>query len=86
MAPPKKVGGEIGEVRSAIDIEKLNAYIEAQVPAIKAPVAVKQFKVRYTLGLRWALVLTTRAVWSGMCSRERWLSCDTVMTSEGSMG
>ena len=44
MTPPKKVGGEIGEVRSAIDIEKLNAYIEAHVPVIKALVAVKQFK------------------------------------------
>ncbi|GJE91381.1 phosphotransferase family protein [Phanerochaete sordida] len=43
-APPKKIGGEVGEVRASIDVAKLNAYIEAHVPAIKAPVTVKQFK------------------------------------------
>ena len=40
-----KIGGEIGEVRANIDVASLNAYIEKHVPAVRAPVAVKQFKV-----------------------------------------
>ena len=45
-ASPKKIGGEIGEVRASIDVESLNAYIMQHVPAIRAPVTLKQFKVR----------------------------------------
>ena len=47
MAKPttEKIGGELGDVRAAIDIEKLNAYLEAHVSEIAAPVTVKQFKV-----------------------------------------
>ena len=41
-----KIGGEFGDVRAAIDIEKLNAYLQAHVPEVAAPVTVKQFKVR----------------------------------------
>ena len=41
----KKIGGEFGDVRAAIDVEKLNAYLEVHVPEITAPVTVKQFKV-----------------------------------------
>ncbi|THH18532.1 hypothetical protein EW146_g2467 [Bondarzewia mesenterica] len=40
----KKIGGEIGEVRAAINLERLNAYLTEKVPSIKAPVEVKQFK------------------------------------------
>lgn len=46
MSEPKKIGGEIGEVRASIDVANLDAYIEKHVPAIRAPVTVKQFKVR----------------------------------------
>lgn len=46
MSEPKKIGGEIGEVRASINIANLDAYIEKHVPAIRAPVTVKQFKVR----------------------------------------
>jgi len=42
----EKIGGEFGDVRAAIDIEKLNAYLQAHVPEVAAPVTVKQFKVR----------------------------------------
>ncbi|THH19363.1 hypothetical protein EW146_g1773 [Bondarzewia mesenterica] len=42
--PSKKIGGEIGEVRAAINLERLNAYLTEKVPSIKAPVEVKQFK------------------------------------------
>ena len=41
-----KIGGEYGEVRANIDADKLNAYLAANVPAVKAPVDIKQFKVR----------------------------------------
>ncbi|KAI0050802.1 protein kinase subdomain-containing protein PKL/CAK/ACAD [Auriscalpium vulgare] len=41
---PKKVGGEVGEVRANIDVAQLNAYLARHVPAVKAPVSVKQFK------------------------------------------
>ena len=43
---PKKIGGEYGEIRANIDIDKLNAYIHEHVGAVKGPVDVKQFKVR----------------------------------------
>lgn len=42
----KKIGGEVGEIRANIDIDSLNRYIERHVPAVRVPVAVKQFKVR----------------------------------------
>lgn len=44
MSNEKKVGGEYGEVRAAIDVGKLNAYLRKHVAAIKAPVDIKQFK------------------------------------------
>lgn len=44
MAEPKKIGGEIGEVRANIDVANLDAYIEKHVPAIRTPVVIKQFK------------------------------------------
>ncbi|KAJ3480801.1 hypothetical protein NLI96_g8091 [Meripilus lineatus] len=40
----KKIGGEYGEIRASIDIGNLNAYIVKNVPVIKGPVEVKQFK------------------------------------------
>lgn len=42
---PQKVGGEYGEVRASIDIDRLNAYLERNVKAIVVPISVKQFKV-----------------------------------------
>ena len=50
MSPQKKIGGEIGEVRANIDVDNLNAYLKKHVPVVNAPVHVKQFKVRFTLG------------------------------------
>ncbi|THH33046.1 hypothetical protein EUX98_g1126 [Antrodiella citrinella] len=44
MSKKQKIGGEFGEVRANIDVGKLNAWLEAKVPVVKAPVAVKQFK------------------------------------------
>ncbi|CDO73966.1 hypothetical protein BN946_scf185043.g14 [Trametes cinnabarina] len=44
MSNSKKIGGEYGEVRANIDGAKLNAYLVAHVPAVKAPVDIKQFK------------------------------------------
>ncbi|VDC05079.1 unnamed protein product [Peniophora sp. CBMAI 1063] len=41
---PQQVGGEVGEVRANIDVDRLNAYLKKSVPAVRAPVAVKQFK------------------------------------------
>lgn len=52
MSPPQKIGVEIGEIRASIDIGKLNAYIEHHVPAIRAPVSVKQFKVNKSVQFR----------------------------------
>jgi hypothetical protein len=46
---PKPIGGEYGTVRASIDIDKLNAYLVENTPAIKIPVDVKQFKVRTLL-------------------------------------
>lgn len=45
QSPTKKIGGEFGEVRANIDVDKLNKYLEEKVPSVKAPVQVKQFKV-----------------------------------------
>ena len=42
---PQQIGGEVGEVRANINVDNLNAYLEKSVPAVRAPVAVKQFKV-----------------------------------------
>jgi hypothetical protein len=39
-------GGEYGDVRARIDNDKLNAYLANNVPALTAPVTIKQFKVR----------------------------------------
>ena len=41
----RKIGGEYGEVRATIDLEKLNQYLSARVPVVSSPVTVKQFKV-----------------------------------------
>ena len=45
-ASTKKIGGEYGEIRASIDVDKLNAYLRECVKEVKAPVVVKQFKVR----------------------------------------
>ena len=42
----KQVGGEYGEVRATFDVSSLNAYLKESVKRVKAPVQVKQFKVR----------------------------------------
>ncbi|TFY66591.1 hypothetical protein EVG20_g4498 [Dentipellis fragilis] len=41
---PKKIGGEVGEVRANIDVDKLNQYLADKVPSVRSPVGVKQFK------------------------------------------
>lgn len=41
----RKIGGQYGEIRAAIDVAKLNQYLVKHVPVIKTPVEVKQFKV-----------------------------------------
>jgi hypothetical protein len=48
MTPPnpQKVGGEYGDVRATIDLASLNRYLVDHCPFMKAPVQVKQFKVR----------------------------------------
>ncbi|KAA1470403.1 protein kinase subdomain-containing protein PKL/CAK/ACAD [Dentipellis sp. KUC8613] len=43
-SPPKKIGGEVGEVRANIDVDKLNQYLADKVPSVRTPVGVKQFK------------------------------------------
>ena len=43
---PKKIGGEYGEIRANIDVDKLNSYLARYVKVVKTPVAMKQFKVR----------------------------------------
>lgn len=47
---PKKIGGEYGEVRANIDIDKLNVYLKKNVEAIKGPIDIKQFKVCAIIG------------------------------------
>ena len=41
----KRIGGEYGAVRAALDVDKLNAFLKTHVPAVAPPVVVKQFKV-----------------------------------------
>ncbi|KAG6382025.1 kinase-like domain-containing protein [Boletus reticuloceps] len=43
-AGPQRIGGEYGAIRANIDINKLNAYLIAHVPAVRPPVDVQQFK------------------------------------------
>lgn len=43
--PTKTVGGEYGEIRANIDVDKLNVYLSKHVKSVQAPVEVKQFKV-----------------------------------------
>lgn len=43
MTPDSKVGQQYGDVRHAINVSALNAYLEANVGAIATPVTVKQF-------------------------------------------
>jgi len=45
MSSLKKIGGEYGEVRAGIDIDRLNTYLATNTPSVKTPVSVKQFKV-----------------------------------------
>lgn len=45
MSKSQKIGGEYGEIRANIDVDKLNGWLKEHVPAVKVPVAVKQFKV-----------------------------------------
>ncbi|KAF8520271.1 kinase-like protein [Hysterangium stoloniferum] len=45
MPNKQQVGGEYGEVRANIDVEKLNEYLSSHVAAVRTPVGLKQFKV-----------------------------------------
>ncbi|KAF8585972.1 APH-domain-containing protein [Ramaria rubella] len=44
MSTKQQVGGEYGEVRANIDMEKLNNYLTAHVNMVFVPVTAKQFK------------------------------------------
>ena len=50
--PGQKIGGEYGEVRANIDVDRLNKYLDDHVKEVVAPVEVKQFKVSDRLMLR----------------------------------
>jgi hypothetical protein len=39
------IGGEYGQVRAPIDLDRLNTYLATNAPSVKTPVSVKQFKV-----------------------------------------
>ncbi|KDQ52817.1 hypothetical protein JAAARDRAFT_197893 [Jaapia argillacea MUCL 33604] len=43
-APVKKIGGEYGEIRANIDVERLEAYIAEHVKRVEVPLEIKQFK------------------------------------------
>ena len=47
--PGQKIGGEYGEVRANIDVDRLNKYLDDHVKEVIVPVEVKQFKVSDTL-------------------------------------
>ena len=61
----QKIGGEIGDVRASIDVDKLNEYIRAHVSVIRAPVSVKQFKVSILEHSRGLVLIVVRVVWTG---------------------
>ncbi|KAG7449720.1 kinase-like protein [Guyanagaster necrorhizus] len=42
--PPKKVGGEYGQIRANIDVPKLESFLARNVPEVRLPLQVKQFK------------------------------------------
>lgn len=46
MTTTQTIGGAIGDVRANIDIPSLNKYLTNSVKRVKAPVQVKQFKVK----------------------------------------
>jgi len=41
---PQKIGGDYGEIRASIDVQKLESYLASNVKVIRTPVDVKQFK------------------------------------------
>lgn len=51
-----QVGGSVGEIRSAIDVDALNAYLEKNVQELRTPVAVKQFQVRFVSSIAVGVV------------------------------
>ena len=52
----KRIGGEYGNVRATIDVERLNAFFKKHVGEIKTPVDVKQFKVCSTFSTYSAIL------------------------------
>lgn len=60
----KKIGGEYGNIRANIDIGKLNAYLQQNVPVMKLPIDVKQFKVCCASN-EAVQVYESRPVWPG---------------------
>ncbi|KAH7883286.1 kinase-like domain-containing protein [Phlebopus sp. FC_14] len=42
--PKRRIGGEYGAIRADINVDNLNTYLHAHVPAVSAPVQVQQFK------------------------------------------
>jgi hypothetical protein len=58
-------GGDFGDVRAPIDNDRLNAYLANNVPALTAPVTIKQFKVRSIEILLRQGLTTFLTVWPG---------------------
>jgi len=67
----EKIGGEYGDVRAAIDVEKLNVYLGAHVPEVAPPVTLKQFEVRICVRFIYSNCLTVLldSVWTGTLCR-----------------
>jgi hypothetical protein len=42
---PKKVGQELGDVRSPLPLERLEVYLQRNVEGFQGPLEVQQFKV-----------------------------------------
>ena len=63
---PKKIGGEYGDVRANIDVEKLTLYLVKNVKTVCAPIDVKQFKVSASSSLKHPPALIWCPVWPGV--------------------
>jgi hypothetical protein len=62
-AEEKKVGQELGEVRSALPLERLEVYLKENVRGYSGPLEVQQFKVCTRYPARTSLI--RYIVWPG---------------------
>lgn len=63
MSNDARIGGAVGEIRSDISVDALNAYLAKNCSRVKTPVNVKQFKVSY---LNFILSISqVSSVWTG---------------------